>query len=568
MHSYLKWLIAFYLFLNISNMINKIFAILFFTFLVSITGFSQTQIGNDINGEAAGDFSGISVSLSANGDILAVGAVRNDENGTDSGHARIYENQSGNWVQIGQDINSDNAYDNSGISISLSSDGSIVAIGSNGSDPNGFDSGHVRIYEYQAGNWVQIGQDIDGDSAGDWLGISVSLSSDGNTVAIGANYNDGNGANSGLARIYENQAGTWVQIGQDIEGVAAGDIAGYCVSLSADGATVAVGAPWNDNNGTDSGQVRVFENQSGNWIQIGPDIYGETGGGYFGWNLSLSSDASTLAIGARLNDSNGTDAGHVRVYENQSGNWVQVGQDIYGVAAGDQLGTSVYLSADGSVLVAGAARNDGNGIDSGQVMIFENISGSWTKIGCDVFGEAAGDRSGTSLSLNNNGSIVAIGARNNDGNGPDSGHVRVYDLECSIIADTMSDVSACGNYELETLINGNYFTQTGGTGTALNAGDFVTTTQTIYIYNEDINCIECNAESSFTVTITSTPVVDTINDLSSCNSYALPNLTDGNYFTQIGGTGTALFAGDVITTSQTIYIYNEDTNDPTCNAEV
>ena len=76
----------------------------------------------------------------------------------------------------------------------------------------------------------QLGADINGEATSDESGYSVSLSSDGNTVAIGATYNDGNGSNSGHVRIYENIGGSWSQIGQDIDGEAAGDESGYSVS--------------------------------------------------------------------------------------------------------------------------------------------------------------------------------------------------------------------------------------------------------------------------------------------------------------------------------------------------
>ena len=75
--------------------------------------------------------------------------------------------------------------------VSINNDGTIVAIGAYENDSYGYNSGQVRVYEYD-GSWTQIGQDIDGEAAGDQSGWSVSLSSDGNTVAIGATNNDGN----------------------------------------------------------------------------------------------------------------------------------------------------------------------------------------------------------------------------------------------------------------------------------------------------------------------------------------------------------------------------------------
>ncbi|MCB0375616.1 MAG: tail fiber domain-containing protein, partial [Sinomicrobium sp.] len=94
--------------------------------------------------------------------------------------------------------------DQSGHSVSLSSAGTRVAIGAHFNDGNGMDSGHVRMYEYQGGSWVQLGADINGEAAGDWSGNSVSLSSDGSSVAIGALQNDGNGNYSGHVRVFFN----------------------------------------------------------------------------------------------------------------------------------------------------------------------------------------------------------------------------------------------------------------------------------------------------------------------------------------------------------------------------
>ncbi|MBN31581.1 MAG: hypothetical protein CL845_06250, partial [Crocinitomicaceae bacterium] len=86
------------------------------------------------------------------------------------------------------------------------------------------------------------------------------LSSDGSTVAIGAPYNDGNGGNSGHVRIYSwnSDTSSWYQQGGDIDGEAVGDQSGWNVSLSSDGTTVAIGAPYNDGNGTNSGHVRIY----------------------------------------------------------------------------------------------------------------------------------------------------------------------------------------------------------------------------------------------------------------------------------------------------------------------
>ncbi|QJP33479.1 hypothetical protein F0365_03170 [Nonlabens sp. Ci31] len=160
--------------------------------LSSALSHSQTwrQLGIDLDGEASIDYSGFSVSTSADGLTVAIGAPYNDENGSDSGHVRIYSYVNNSWQQLGADIDGEAAGDYSGQSVSLSSDGTIVAIGAPYNDGNGLDSGHVRIYSYVNSSWQKLAADIDGEAGSDYSGESVSLSRDGSIVAIGAAYNE------------------------------------------------------------------------------------------------------------------------------------------------------------------------------------------------------------------------------------------------------------------------------------------------------------------------------------------------------------------------------------------
>ena len=216
---------------------NKKYILLVGIFIVFITTQAQnwTQIGVDIDGEAANDQFGYAVSLSSNGSVMAIGGLLNGENGQAAGHVRIYENQSGAWIQIGNDIDGEAEGDQFGNAVSVSADGSIVAIGAWGNEGSGPGSGHVRIYENQSGTWTQIGNDIDGEAASDNSGYSVSLSSDGGMVAVGAYGNDGTANTAGHVRVYKLIAGTWTQQGADIDGEAADDYSGYSVSMRADG---------------------------------------------------------------------------------------------------------------------------------------------------------------------------------------------------------------------------------------------------------------------------------------------------------------------------------------------
>ena len=196
----------------------------------SSTG-SFTQLGGDIDGPTFNSKegnSGWSVSMSSDGTRVAIGAPYHHKGGSngDDGLVRIYELQSDNsWSQLGADIVGVEYNDYNGYSVSLSADGTRVAMGAYGHNKNGAnDAGHVRIYQYTpsgTSSWTLYG-DIEGEGASDASGFQVSLSSDGKRVAIGAVYNDGNGSNSGHVRIYENTSGSmWTKLGQDIDGEAA-----------------------------------------------------------------------------------------------------------------------------------------------------------------------------------------------------------------------------------------------------------------------------------------------------------------------------------------------------------
>jgi hypothetical protein len=247
------------------------------------------------------------------------------------------------WNQIGQDIDGEAANDESGHSVSLSNDGNTVAIGA---QHNGGEAGHVRVYNYNGSAWNQVGGDIDGEEAGDHSGYSVSLSSDGNIVAIGAQHNHGNGSVAGHVRVYIWNGTSWNQLGNDIDGESGGDYSGYSVSLSSDGNTVAIGAPGNDAgfNSTESGHVRIFTWNGISWSQLGNDIDAE-GNGDLAASVSLSSDGNTVAIGAQHNNGNGSNSGHVRIFNFNGTSWVQLGDDIDGEASDDYSGYSVSLSS-------------------------------------------------------------------------------------------------------------------------------------------------------------------------------------------------------------------------------
>ncbi|MDW3211047.1 MAG: YDG domain-containing protein [Reichenbachiella sp.] len=435
------------------------------------------QLGLDIDGEAVDDRSGWSVSLNAKGDIVAIGATRNGNNGKWSGHVRVYSFNNGVWNQLGNDIDGESINDHSGWSVSLSADGLTLAIGGLYNYGSSGNSGHTRIFTFNENDWAQMGEDIDGENNGDISGESVSLSADGRTVAIGAYQNSDNGASSGHARVYSYVDDSWTQIGVDIDGESAEDFSGHSVDLSADGRTVAIGATGNDGNGSNSGHVRIYSYDGSNWIQVGSDIDGEAAEDYSGVSVCLSADGSLVAIGASGNDGKGKSSGHVRIYSLEEGTWVQLGNDIDGDAEYDYSG-EVSLSANGLAVAIGANGNYGSAISSGHARIYTYDGIDWIQVGSDLDGEAMSDFSGSSISLSSDGKTIAIGAPYNDGNGEDSGHTRVFRLK-QVPEITFEDIDAIYGTAKFDLVSTSNFSQpmvysiegVNATGTTLK-GDY------------------------------------------------------------------------------------------------
>ena len=279
-----------------------------------------TRLRTDIVGEAAGDQSGKSVSLSGDGSTVAIGAIyKYNHRGQVlvwTWDGMIQSNQ--NWTPLGQPLVGEAEGDLSGYSVSLSNDGMTVAIGAIGHNEG---KGKVRVWIYDDGDmvedWVQLGEDINGQAANDHSGKSVSLSGDGKTVAIGAHRNDGNGEHSGHVRVYSyNDIETvkdWGKLGQDINGVAPFAYSGMSVSLSGDGGTVAIGAP---GYGNYRGQVQVLTYDDNDWAPLGTDIVGVAEDN-LGMSVSLSGDGDggTVAIGAPFHDDIvNVDSGRVQTF--------------------------------------------------------------------------------------------------------------------------------------------------------------------------------------------------------------------------------------------------------------
>ncbi len=362
---------------------------------------------------------------------IAVGAPYYDGN-TDQpydnrGLVQVFALKDSVWVQRGSNIEGHQDSDEFGHSVSMP-DAQTIAIGAPYNDGNtgnpDDERGSVRIYTWNGATWEQKGGDIDGEAPGDQSGWAVSMP-DPNTVAIGAPYNDGRGTDAGHVRVFVWNGTQWIQKGQDIDGEHPGDRSGWAISMP-DPNTIAIGTPYNQDNGTVAGHVRIFQWNGYNWVQKGQDIDG--GAGYFsGFSVSMP-DPNTVAIGAPFADHNGHDAGIVQIYHWNGTQWIQKGTYIGGSSPDDQFGFSVSMP-DANTVAIGAIFNDNVNIGpgTGQVSIYQWNGTNWEQKGQDILGKVAWDRAGWSVSMPD-ANTVAIGARYSDDRGPfsNTGHVRVY----------------------------------------------------------------------------------------------------------------------------------------------
>ncbi|MES9942244.1 MAG: cadherin-like beta sandwich domain-containing protein [Candidatus Thiodiazotropha sp. 6PLUC2] len=307
---------------------------------------------------------GWSVSLS--GDSLAVGAFLDDDLGSASGSVYIFNRSGGVWSQQDKITAADGAADDKfGYQVSLFGDS--LAVGSSGDDDNGSDSGSTYVFTRTNGVWSQQAKLTPADgAAGDEFGFSVSLYED--SLAASAHLNDHDGSTSpGAVYVFTRSGTVWTEQAKLTALDAAGwDLFGYSVSLFED--SLAVGALFEDANGlVDSGSAYVFTRSGGVWSQQ-QKLTASDGAAddTFGVSVSMSKDG--LAVGARSNDVIGADSGAAYLFTRSSGVWTQ--RAIWtpdDSAAGDYFGNSVSLSADS--LAVGAYLDDDNGTDSGSVYI-------------------------------------------------------------------------------------------------------------------------------------------------------------------------------------------------------
>ncbi|MEN0067222.1 MAG: integrin [Myxococcota bacterium] len=433
---------------------------------------------------------GAAIAISDDGTTLAVGAPfedgsarevdgANDDEADDVGAVYILaRDDEGRWTQQAyiKPSNGDDD-DHFGDSVALSANGNVLAVSATGEDAaagdpassGAADSGAVYVFvRDNAQAWSEQAY-IKASNPGedDEFGLAVSLSNNGEMLAVGAPGEDGDGSevgapqndetpNAGAVYLYRRSGTTW---GQEIYIKASNpdpaDFFGSSVALSGDGRTLAAGATFEDgsspgidgyggNDGATSGSgaAYVFSDGSGTWAQqayVKASNPGFTD--QFGVSVALSDDGNVLAVGSDREDGsavgvgNGEDddapsSGAVYMYDRNSNGWAPTTYiKASNTGINDNFGHAIALSSDGSMLAVGAPSENSDVIgldagdggvddeasDSGAVYVFTNDGAVWSQRSyVKAPNTDANDSFGLAVDLSDEGSTLAVGADGED----------------------------------------------------------------------------------------------------------------------------------------------------------
>jgi len=383
------------------------------------------DLGSPIIGEDAGERAGFSTSLSDDGKVLVVGSPANDDGATDGGQIRVYTWTGSSWSQRGDDIVGLQGRMWFGITVKVSGDGLTIAAAASGEDfTEGTDTNNGRIYlwRWNGEEFEILGDAIMGNN-GDNIGGSIALSYDGNVLTFGANAHDGHASTRRGVEVYYWSGSVWRQRGSTIPVKTFFNETGLSVALTPDGNTLAIGDWNNDDNGWNSGYTSVYDwNGGGLWELRYNGISGESAYDTFGRSVALSANGKILLVGAPFDGS-----GSVYTFVDSNGGW-ELMDKLKGTVMNDSFGKSISLSHNGKAVAVGADGVDRFGISGndegnhGQTKIFDwtpssTSSSSWKQRGTDINGLSSEDWNGFSVSLSARGDIVAVGESGYDGVG-------------------------------------------------------------------------------------------------------------------------------------------------------
>lgn len=388
------------------------------------------------NGDSYDRF-GTSVASSADGSVALVGAPGyEDSSGNRGGAAYVFAASDGGWTQRSRITQEDGSkYDEFGSSVSLSNDGATALVGAQGDeDPDaGSAVGSASLFALEGGAWNRERKLTapDGDD-GDYFGSAVELSGDGTTAVVGAHREKGpDGGQAGAVYVATLTGGEWSNPTKvtppDRENR---EQFGSSIAVSDDGSTVLVSAP---GTGEASGTVDAFRREGSNWNHQTTVTPADETEVEYGSSVALSADGTTAVVGSSFDSPNddSTNYGSAYVFGFGGGSWQQrtkirpTDADFQG----GNFGCSVDVSSDGTTLIVGASDDDTPMNASGSAYLY-SASEDWSRDRKILPEDGdSSDEFGFSVGLGGDGSVAVVGApRDEDPNGDDAGSAYVYEV--------------------------------------------------------------------------------------------------------------------------------------------
>lgn len=341
------------------------------------------------------DTTGIGFSVTSNGDGTLI-AVTSGSVAFKS-KVVVYKLIENEWKQFGNDIPC------SCENVKFSDDGSTLIVGcSNDKDITGSTfSGSATVFKWDSAGWVQKGDKLFGAQYG-LFGFSIGISEDGNSIAVYSRYD----LNRVRVYTWNEVSNTWDQKGSAVSmGNSTSSVTGGSLDFSSDGNTFIIGNPYNNN-----GKVGVFAWNGGDWVQKG-DLFTGSGDEHLGTSVSINRNGNTIMISSPLNDEQGNNTGEVKLYQWDGSSWVQKGQSFNGtiITEGDCCLADLVSGLDDSGNIAAFNIRVTEFPPWKVVRIYTWNGLEWIQKGLDIEGGTGENMLVDYLSFNASGDMVTIG---------------------------------------------------------------------------------------------------------------------------------------------------------------
>ena len=342
------------------------------------------------------DLFGFSVATSADGKTIVVGAKNDELTGTTAyGVVHIFDRTGNSFNRVGilTGSNAGQNGDNFGISVATSADGKTIIVGASADETTVTDTGLVYVFDRVGNTFNQVGilTGSNANETGDNFGISVATSADGKTIFVGASVDETAITDSGSVYAFDRVGNAFNQVGiLTGSNAVGGDKFGISVATSADGKTIFVGASADETVMNNSGIVYAFDRVGNTFNQVGI-LTGSNavGSGEFGASVSTSADGKTVLVGAPGENDPNLDAssGVAYVFDRVGNTFNQVGiltgSSVTEFDINDKYGNSVAISADGKKIIVGAFQDEFavENIQTGLTYVYSRTGNSFNQVG-------------------------------------------------------------------------------------------------------------------------------------------------------------------------------------------